>query len=292
MPAPDSVRRPSSQPTAASFAGWLLLLVAIVAGGAWWWWKERRAFAPGSVQATAAAPADQPPAAEPALHHPIEDIAPPQQPLPPLAEADGEVRQALDGLLGARQVATFLEPEGFVRRTVATVDNLTREHVAARLWPVQPAPGRFAVQGPADAQTQTIAPDNATRYRAFVAFAEGVPLDAAVGLYARLYPWFQTAYEELGYPGRYFNDRLVAVLDHLLATPEPAGPLAVQLTAVAGQVPSTRPWVRYEFADPALQRLSSGQKMLLRMGPENARRLKAVLAGVRQRVATGLRPPA
>ena len=161
---------------------------------------------------------------------------------------------------------------------------------SARLWPVQPTAGRFAVDGPADAQTQTVAADNAARYRPFVAFAESVPLDAAVRLYARLYPLFQAAYEELGYPGRYFNDRAVAVLDQLLATPEPAQPLAVQLTRVGGEVPSLRPWVRYEFADPQLEALSSGQKVLLRMGPDNARRLKAVLAQLRQRVATGVKP--
>ena len=152
---------------------------------------------------------------------------------------------------------------------------------------IEPAPGRFEVAGAADAPTQTIAPANAARYHAFVAFAESVPLDAAVKLYARLYPLFQTAYEELGYPGRYFNNRLVAVLDHLLATPVPAGPVAVQLTQVKGDVPSTRPWVRYEYADPTLQALSSGQKMLVRMGPDNARRLKAVMTELRRRVATG-----
>ena len=184
-------------------------------------------------------------------------------------------------------MASFLQLDGFVRRAVATVDNLAQPYAPARLWPVQPAPGRFEVAGAADAPTQTIAPANAARYHAFVAFAESVPLDAAVKLYARLYPLFQTAYEELGYPGRYFNNRLVAVLDQLLATPVPTGPVAVQLTQVKGEVPSTRPWVRYEYADPALQALSSGQKMLVRMGPDNARRLKAVMSELRRRVATG-----
>ena len=39
-------------------------------------------------------------------------------------------------------------------------------------------------------------------------------------VYERLYPLFQQAYEDLGYPGKYFNDRLVEVIDHLLQTPE------------------------------------------------------------------------
>ncbi len=143
------------------------------------------------------------------------------------------------------------------------------------IWPVQPAPGRFTVQG--EAQSQQIAPDNAARYSAVVQWVESVDLQRAVALYARLYPLFQQAYEELGYPGRYFNDRVVAVIDHLLAAPEPAAPVRVQLTEVKGEWSSARPWVRYEFADPQLQALSSGQKIMVRVGLENERRLKVRL---------------
>lgn len=287
MPERDDYRPPQE-----SANGWIAAVVAaaaLAAGAAWWFWW-RPAHLPGPSDAAppvAAAPAASAPTADasgPA--NPIEE-PPDAGPLPPLADSDAHVARALDELLGAQRVASFLQIDGFVRRAVATVDNLPRQQAPARLWPVQPAPGRFTVEGAADAQTQTIAPANAARYAAFVAFAEAVPLDAAVKLYARLYPLFQAAYEELGYPGRYFNDRLVAALDHLRAAPEPAGPVAVQLTRVAGEVPSTRPWVRYEFADPQLESLSSGQKMLVRMGPENARRLKAVLAELRRRVAAG-----
>ena len=50
----------------------------------------------------------------------------------------------------------------------------------------------------------------------------------AAALYRRLYPLFQQAYAELGYPTGHFNDRLVEVVDHLLAAPEPTQPPAVQ----------------------------------------------------------------
>jgi len=191
----------------------------------------------------------------------------------------------LGDLLGARDMAAFLQMDGLVRRVVATVDNLGREHTPARLWPVNPTPERFAVVG--SGPVQTIGLDNAARYGALVRWIESVDMERAVALYARLYPLFQQAYEELGYPGRYFNDRLVAVIDHLLQAPEPASPVAVKLTEVKGDVPSTRPWVRYEFADPQLQSLSSGQKIMVRVGLENERRLKVRLKALRALVATG-----
>ena len=90
------------------------------------------------------------------------------------------------------------------------------------------------------------------------------------------YPLFQQSYAELGYPSRYFNDRVFDVIDHLLATPDLSGPIAL-----------TQPKVLYEFADPQLQELSAGQKMLLRMGPDNEARVKAKLREIRKLLQRG-----
>ena len=91
----------------------------------------------------------------------------------------------------------------------------------------------------------------------------------------KLYPLFQQAYQNLGDPQGYFNDRLLEVIDRLLTTPEPAGPIAVRLIDVKGPIASQRPWVRYEFVDPALQALPAGSRVPLRMGSDNERRLAA-----------------
>lgn len=271
----------------------LVLVLLAGAGGAWWWQQAQAPVvtpaAPPAVASTSPVGAAPPalPASEPASgpQNPVEALAPPEAALPALAGSDDHVARALGELLGARDMAAFLQMDGLVRRVVATVDNLGREHAPARLWPVHPMPERFAVVG--RGPVQTIGLDNAARYGALVRWIESVDMERAVALYARLYPLFQQAYEELGYPGRYFNDRLVAVIDHLLQAPEPASPVAVKLTEVKGDVPSTRPWVRYEFADPQLQSLSSGQKIMVRVGLENERRLKARLKALRTLVATG-----
>jgi hypothetical protein len=110
-----------------------------------------------------------------------------------------------------------------------------------------------------------------------------------VAVYVRLYPLFQKAYEELGYPNRYFNDRLVEVIDHLLAAPEPAGPLRLVRPPVKGPIELQGPYARYDFADPALESRSAGQKMMMRMGPENEKRLKAKLNEVRRQLVAGVK---
>ena len=194
------------------------------------------------------------------------------------------VTELLSEVLGAGQVSSLLQTESFARRVVATVDSLTQAQAPVRVWPVHPTPQRFLVDG--EGAELVAAKANAARSAAMLVFAESVPMDNAVALYARLYPLFQQAYEELGYPNRYFNDRLVAVLDHLIKAPEPQGPLQLKLTKVQTELPDPRPWLRYEFADPALEALSSGQKIMVRMGPANEARAKAVLRELRRRVAT------
>lgn len=265
----------------------LVLALLLAAGAGWWWWQRQAAapVAPSIAMPETTAPAL--PAVEPASgpQNPIDALAEPDAALPALAGADDYVAKALAELLGQRQMTGFLQIDGLVRRVVATVDNLAREQAPVGMWPVQPTPERFTVQG--EGAAQSIALDNAARYSTLVQWVEGVDLQRAVALYARLYPLFQQAYEELGYPGRYFNDRLVAVIDHLLQAPDPAEPVRVHLTEVKGEWSSARPWVRYEFVDPQLQALSSGQKIMVRVGLVNERRLKARLKALRALVATG-----
>jgi hypothetical protein len=225
-----------------------------------------------------------PPApAEPAIRNPIEAAAPrTARPMPPLAEADAYVQGALVELLGRKGVLSFLNVDGFVRRFVATVDNLASEHAPAQLWPVNPTAGRFDAEARADGSV--ISARNAARYVALVRFVDAVDTRKAVALYRRLYPLFQQAYEELGYPGKYFNDRVVEVIDHLLATPDLAGPIKVKLVEAKEPGKPARPGV-YQFEDPALEARSAGQKILLRIGRDNAEKLKAKLVEVRQQIA-------
>ena len=280
-PAPEHA---SSTPRVIAAA----LACAVAAAAVWWYWlrPEHVTVAPPPVAAAPEVPVAPPPMPEASgPQNPVDALAPADPALPALAESDQRVTALLAELLGRDKLASFLVTDGFVRRVVATVDNLARAHAPSRMWPVQPMPQRFVVDDQGDAGT-TISAANAARYSAFLTFAEAVPLDSAVALYARLYPLFQQAHEELGYHKQYFNDRLVAVLDHLLLAPEPQGPLRVKLTPVNTDVPNLRPWVRYELVDPALESLSSGQKILVRMGPANEARAKALIRELRKRVAT------
>ncbi|MGY4831253.1 DUF3014 domain-containing protein [Sphaerotilaceae bacterium SBD11-9] len=258
------------------------VLIAALALG-FLWWREVTPPAPPVSPPEVAAPAPSGPApaasAEPAVRYPVE-VPTAASSAAAATDPASRIQVALNELLGPDTVLKWVQLDDFARRLVATVDNLARSHAAPRLWPIHPAPGQFSTSQ--QGQERVIGEANHARYAAFVSLVESVDSARAVAVYRGLYPLFQSAYEDLGYPGRYFNDRLVEVIDHLLATPEPSAALVVQLVEVKGSVPSTRPWVRYEFADPEHEARSAGQKMLLRMGGEQQRRLKAKLAEIRR----------
>ena len=198
-------------------------------------------------------------------------------PLPTLDDSDPIAGRSVAGLVGSRVFADFFVPQNLVRRIVATVDNLPRATSPQRMLPLNPVPGDFVTQSVGDAEI--IDPENFSRYTPYVRVFEMVVPSALVLSYVRAYPLFQRAYEELGYPDRYFNDRLMIVIDDLLLTPEIDAPPRV----VRGRV-------LYEFADPDLETRSAGQKIMLRMGAENARRVKAQLWEIRRELLRAAAP--
>lgn len=270
-------------------AGVVLVLLVLLAR---WGLPHREPAAP--PPAIASAPAAAPPAPASAAAVTAAASAPPfaaaaaSAPLPALDESDIELTRLLDPALGHEAMA-LLRPTQLVRNIVATVDNLDRAHAPRAVWPVNGAAGRF-VTAPLHGQL-VISADNELRYTPFLLLAEGADLPALVRLYAAWYPLFQQAYVDLGYPNRQFHPRLLAVIDHLLAAPEPEGPVAVEEVRVSGATPLARPWLHMVFVDPELERLSAGQKLLLRMGPVNERRLKARLQLLRAELVKAAAPP-
>jgi len=255
-------------------ARWLfpLLLLLVVAGGGYYLWQMRQHAATEAPEA-AVAPSPPTPAPNTAAtsQHPIEEAGSESKaaPLPTLGESDGALHDALAAMINKSALAQYFVFDGFVRRVVASVDALPRKSVPQRVLPFKPVPGRFATAG--QAEGLLIARENAARYGPYVRVAEAVDTRQLVALYVRFYPLFQQAYVELGYPNGYFNDRLIATIDDLLAAPE-----------VPDTVPLTQPKVLYTYADPELEALSAGQKMMLRMGGENEARIKAKLRDIRR----------
>jgi hypothetical protein len=247
--------------------------VVVAAGAGIAYYLHNRSAQPQHVPAAPVAPA------EPAIQHPLPPTAESaaQGPLPALGDSDPAIKDALGEVAGGDAVMRYLASDGIIRRIVVTVDNLPRQKVPVAKRPTLPVAGTFQVVG--DELHATLDPRNFARYEPMVGVIRQLDMRRLADVYLRFYPLFQHVYQDLGYPNGYFNDRLVQAIDSLLATPKPAGPIEL-----------TRPNVMYTFADPALEARPAGQKILLRMGPENAAVIKAKLVELRA-IVTAAPPP-
>lgn len=265
-------------------------------------WKRTVVYSAAAVAVVAAAGAfyyfkvmkhdEAPPAAPPVVqapdetlpddskeHHPLPPPTASDKALPALNNSDGDISSALAGVFGKKSMDELLVPEMVIRHIVVTVDNLPRNKVAEQMRPVKPADGQAVTA--TSGEMITLTEENSARYAAFMKVVQSSDTKQLGTLYIRYYPLFQQAYEDLGYPGQYFNDRLVEVIDHLLQTPEVRGPIQLKQGKVF-----------YEYADPSLESRSAGQKLLLRMGSENAAIIKKKLKDLRTVVTTSQDPPA
>lgn len=231
---------------------------------------EKMAEAPASVR-NAVAPAAVPPS-PPASELPPEEPtaeALPDPALPALEDSDVAALASLRALLGQSFVTAMLEPRSLVRRLVVTIDNLPNERLSMKYRVVRAVPGAFEVTGSETALQ--IAPANAPRYQPVLDALLAADAAHWVALYRQWYPLLQQAYAEMADPRQLFNDRLLVVIDHLLAVQVPTA------------LPSlTHPGVLYAYAAPELQQQSAGAKILIRMGPANAARVQERLREIRR----------
>ncbi len=258
----------------------IIATILIIGLGLGYYLVERRAEPPARPTTVASAPmpaSTAAPAARAAIEHPVPGAASggsgAASSLPALDASDGPLRAALAGLVGADALKRYLAPEDLIRRIVVTVDNLPRSKLPTDRLPVATPPGGFIANG--GGGHATLDPRNYARYTPLVDVLSTIDMRALAKVYFQFYPLFQSAYQDLGYPHGYFNDRLIAVIDQLLATPQPSAPIEL-----------VQPHVQYHFADPVLEGLSAGQKILIRMGPQNAMVVKAKLAALRAALTT------
>jgi len=253
------------------------LVVAVLAATAWLlsrradlWEREQASLQPPPI------PEQEEPT--PQIRHPVEAIRleslpePPPEPLPPLAESDPVVIGEAEKVFGQETVETWWVDEQVVNRLVATIDSLSAARLAPLMSPVRPVPGKFTVLG--EGAAAAISPANAERYTPYVKMVEAMDIHELLPLYLRYYPWFQQAYQALGYPHGYFNDRLIEVIDQLLATPQPPDP-----------IPVVQSEALYKYADPELESLAAGQKLLLRLGHGQSEVVRAKLQEIRDAIA-------
>lgn len=232
---------------------------------------------PAAVQPSVAPEASSP--AKPVYDEPQPVPAP--VPLPDLDQSDAAVLAALKAL-NINGLVELVIPQEILRKFVRAVDILEEGKVVTEYRPITSPQGAFVADAfnvkvsggelgeQQDVEQFRVSPKNYLRYTLTVQVISALDSDASIALYKRYYPLLNRAHQELGSGKGNFHSVLIRAIDKVLAAPDAGG----ELTLI-------HPKVYYEFADPALEKLPDAHKLMLRMGPDNAAKIKESLHNIR-----------
>ncbi|WP_049723856.1 DUF3014 domain-containing protein [Gilvimarinus polysaccharolyticus] len=269
----------------------IAVIVIVLLGGFIYWYKTSApepapvptppvavptAVIPKPAPAPEPAPA---PVIEPAVEPPapvVSDIEPPapKVELPPLDSSDEFVAEQLKPKVDATLLGLIV-PDEVVRKTARAIIGISDNRLVNQYRPVlSPLPTMKVEEtssGP-DAEYR-LTDDNFKRYQRHLTLMESIEPATLADMYQELAPIFNEAYAEQGLDGD-FKEVLLNAINNMLATPEVNKPITLK-----------RPAVMYTFADPKLEALPDPQKLMLRMGPENQKRVKAYLEAFKAELA-------
>ncbi|NKF52170.1 DUF3014 domain-containing protein [Shewanella sp. WXL01] len=211
------------------------------------------------------------PLGEPEVDEP--QITEPQEPeLPALSESDDFLAQKTVEVADGMDIAPLLLKKDLARQFVVFVDNLAQGELIRKASPLKGPERQFIVS---DVTNKTyLNPDSYRRYDVYADFISELDPQTLVATYKQITPLFNDAFDELGYGDQLsFDERLQQAFSQMLDAPIIEDP--IELSTIS---------VNYEFVDPNLEALPNAQKLMIRMGPENTRKIKQAIRTLRSQL--------
>ena len=193
-----------------------------------------------------------------------EEFLPELPPEPTVTEetADTYARETIETVNGGKALAQFVAGDYIVERAVAIVDALRGGEVPYKLLPVGRPSKPFPVSD--DGLRVTMDPSGFNRYDGFAQWVNGIDVMAIVELLNDYESIATEALSRMGVDDFDIRSAVLAATTEILATP---------ISSEGAELMKREAnWI---YMDPELEALSSLQKQVLRMGPENSEIIQA-----------------
>jgi hypothetical protein len=235
----------------------LVVILIIAAGlGTYHYLHQKPAKAPISIEEPAAKQISPQPGEKGDSGKEVPAIS-----LPALKDSDEWLREKFKGLSPYSKLAEWLKVNDLIRRITAAVDNIA-QGISPRphLKFLTPQKSFTVVK---KGETLYLNPQSYRRYDLVADAFASLDAKGVVRIFREVKPLFQEAYQELGYPNEDFQETLVQAIKELLGTP-----------TVKGDIVVVQGVTTYQMADETLENLDDAQRDLLRMGPQNIRKVQ------------------
>jgi hypothetical protein len=207
---------------------------------------------------------------------PAQEVEGPEQqvaetPEPPPVEPMPELPR-LAALETGESLMRVLASEDLIRKFVVFTDNVAGGNLPQLEYPVQRMTEEMRVSA-LDDNLYVMEASSYERFDEIIDTFVAVDVDRGLSLFWMMSPLFQTAFAELGYGDRRFDSVLIEAIDNVLNARTVEGPFQL-----------VKPSVMYLYAEQEIEDMSPVEKQLIRIGPDNTRKLKARLTEYRARL--------
>lgn len=180
-----------------------------------------------------------------------------------LEESDDAFRKELEDV--SENLVDWFQVNGVIKKYIVIINDLSQNQVLYKHRTFLKMPQKFVVKE--NSQGLYIGNESYARYDRLANAIALLDVQKGLVLYLTFRPLFKQVYEEFGYPAEYQLDDIFMK----------AAASVIEAPVIEGKISLRRHSVGYKFAEEKLEALSHVEKQMLRMGPENTRKIQAKL---------------
>jgi len=181
--------------------------------------------------------------------------------LPALEQSDDVFRRELS--LVSANLSRWFGGSDVIKKYLVIVNDLSQKQILFKHRIFLKTPGKIVVGE--DKQGLYLSEDSYQRYNIFVNAITAIDADKGLQLFLAFKPLFEQVYKEFAYPSDYqLQDLFLKAAANVIEAP-----------IINGRIDLVQHSVRYKFSDKKLESLSDVEKQMIRMGPENTKKIQA-----------------
>jgi len=177
-----------------------------------------------------------------------------------LEESDDSFRQAVKDV--SENLSDWFNVKGVIRKYIIIVNDLSQNQIIYKHRKFLKMPQNMLVKE--DSQGLYMDPQSYRRYDRLANAIAFINVQKGRELYLTYRPLLKQVFDEFAYPAEY---RLEDIFMKAVAS-------VIEAPIIKGRISLVRHSVNYKFADKKIEALNDVKKQMLRMGPENTRKIQ------------------
>lgn len=188
-----------------------------------------------------------------------------------LEKNDDGFRRGVDSV--SKKLVDWFDGTDIIKKYIVVINDLSQNQIIYKHRGFIKAPGRFLVKK--DSYGLYVAEESYTRYEQFTDAIVSIDMKKGLDLYLLFKPLFVNVYKEFAYPKGY----------HLEDIFMKAAASVINAPVLEGRISLVKHSIIYKYADKNLEELNDVEKLMLRMGPENTKKIQVKLRQLVEAIA-------